>query len=749
MSCFIFGSPSIVNLDSSKSSFSSHQFVQQTQLQSFPQTPKQTSRCTLVIYAKDTSSSFDKGPRSTPLLDSITYSSSHPYSALQKLSKSQLSQLAHELRWEVIRAVSQTGGHLGSSLGVIELTIALHYVFQSPYDRMIWDVAHQAYPHKILTGRRDRMKTLRQYGGLSGFTKREESIHDCFGAGHSSTSISAALGMATARDLSNGKNHSIAIIGDGAITGGMAYEAMNHAGSHDNRVIVILNDNNQVSLPTGTKTAAGTKPSGALSNYTSRLLSDRNFLDVRSFAKQVTSLFPSEVKNMAAQIDEFARGIVSQSGTATLFEQLGFYYVGPVDGHNMETLTGILENIRDMPGNKPVLLHVKTEKGKGYAPAEAAFDKYHGVAKFDVNTGVQQKGTSKTQSYTATFAKSLIEHAHDDLKIVAITAAMPGGTGVNLFGDKYPSRCFDVGIAEQHAVTFAAGMAVEGYKPYCAIYSTFLQRGYDQVIHDVVLQKLPVRFILDRAGLVGNDGPTHHGTFDLAYLGCLPNVIVMAPSDELELQNMIATSVDIDTMPSFIRYPRGNGLGLDVIREKFGVNVEEIHNRGRSIPIGKGRIIRKKSIRSGAASVVIVSLGGRLLASVGAAEQLEEECGVGTTVVDARFMKPLDRELILQMADSHDVMITVEEGSIGGFGSHVLQLLSLEGKLDGGNFKVRSMVIPDTFIEHGTQNEQYEEAGLNQHHIASTALRLVGRERDAFKVIPNSTATIGSDPTIA
>jgi len=684
---------------------------------------------------------FNRAPRMTTLLDQINYPDD-----LKKVPRNDLQRLAHELRWEVIKSVSQTGGHLGASLGVIELTVALHYVFNTPDDRIVWDVAHQAYPHKILTGRRSRMNTLRQYGGLSGFTKRAESEYDPFGAGHSSTSISAALGMATARDFSGKSNHCIAVIGDGAITGGMAYEAMNHAGSHNNRVIVILNDNEQVSLPTGTHSASGTKPSGALSEYTSRLLTSRSFMDVRSVAKQMSSFLPSEMKQMAAQFDEYARGMVTQGGT--MFEELGFYYVGPIDGHNLENLIGVLENVRDMPGNKPILIHIKTEKGRGYAPAEAALDKYHGVAKFDIASGKQQSSKSSTLSYTAIFAKALIEHAAEDRKIVAITAAMPGGTGLSLFGDRFPARCFDVGIAEQHAVTFAAGMATEGYKPFCAIYSTFLQRGYDQVVHDVVLQKLPVRFILDRAGLVGNDGPTHHGTFDLAYMGCLPNIVIMAPSDERELQNMIATAAEIDDMPSVVRYPRGNGLGEEILEKYFGTaRLSEPSNRGRAIPIGKGRVIKRKPNDATGPSVAIINLGARLLAAVKCSEQLQE-MGVNTSVVDARFMKPLDKELILRMADTHDVMITLEEGSIGGFGSHVMHLLALEGRLDTGKLKFRPMVIPDVFIEQGSQYEQYEEAGLNQHHIVSTALRLVGREADAIQMV-QSAAKVISESTIA
>jgi len=678
--------------------------------------------------ARDETSDHDhlRGPRGTPLLDRIKDPSD-----LRRLARADLPKLAHELRWETLYAVSKTGGHLGSSLGVIELTIALHYVFRTPEDKLLWDVAHQTYPHKILTGRRNRMHTLRKRNGLSGFTKRSESEYDVFGAGHSSTSISAAFGMAVARDLSGRNFNSIAVIGDGAITGGMAYEAMNCAGYLGNRVIVILNDNGQVSLPTGTRSAGGVQPSSALSVSTSRLLTSKPFLDIRSAAKQFASLFPSEVKDVAARVDEYTRGILTQGGT--LFEELGFYYVGPVDGHDLDQMVPILENVRDMPGNKPVLIHVKTEKGKGYPPAEAALDKYHGVGTFDVASGRQNKGSPKNPSYTSIFAKTLIEEAEEDRKIVAITAAMPGGTGLNLFGEKFPSRTFDVGIAEQHAVTMAAGMAIEGFKPFCCIYSTFLQRGYDQVVHDVCLQKLPVRFMLDRAGLVGNDGATHHGTFDLAYLGCLPNIVIMAPSDEVELQHMIATALKLDDIPSAVRYPRGNGLGLDVMREMFGYGLEGMEKKGKALPVGRGRIIKSKSEGPVATSksVAILSIGTRLLDSVKAGRALEER-GIPTTVADARFMKPLDTALIRDLASRHDVFITVEEGSIGGFGDHVLHFMALEGLLDTGRVRFRPMVVPDRFIDHATQEEQYEEAGLSSGHIVSTALRLVGRESEAL-----------------
>lgn len=660
-----------------------------------------------------------KGPRSTPILDTIQTPED-----VRRLPLDDLRKLAYELRWDVLRAVSHTGGHLGASLGVIELTVALHYVFNTPHDRLIWDVSHQAYPHKILTGRRSRMHTLRKYGGLSGFTKRSESEYDPFGAGHSSTSISAGLGMQVARDTAGVPGISIAVIGDGAITGGQAYEALNNAGYLKNRMIVILNDNDQVSLPTGTKSAAGVRPSGALSDYTSRLLSSRPFQDFRGIAKNFSKLFPEEIQDVAAQVDEYTRGIMTQGGT--LFEELGFYYVGPIDGHKIDTLVPILENVRDMPGNKPVLIHVKTEKGKGYPPAEGSLDKYHGVARFDVGTGKQSKSVSKTPSYTSVFANALIAEAERDRKVVAITAAMPGGTGLNIFGERFPKRCHDVGIAEQHAVTMAGGMTCEGYKPFCCIYSTFLQRGYDQLIHDISLQKLPVRFILDRAGLVGNDGATHHGSFDLAYIGCVPNMIIMAPSDELELQNMVATSLAIEDGPSVVRYPRGVGIGVETINSKFGGNFEGMPERGRTLPIGKGRIIRKKLSNTKQGSVAILSLGTRLLESVKAAEALEQ-FNVPVTVADARFMKPLDRDLIRKLVKEHEILITIEEGSIGGFGDHVLHFVALEGLLDNGDVKFRPMVLPDRYIDQGSQSEQYEEAGLNASHIQATAMKLLGR----------------------
>lgn len=671
-----------------------------------------------------------RGPRASPLLDAIDMPAD-----LRRLSKDELRQLATELRWDVLRTVATTGGHLGASLGVIELTVALHYVFNTPHDRLIWDVSHQAYPHKILTGRRSRMPTLRKSGGLSGFTKRAESEYDPFGAGHSSTSISAGLGMQVARDMAGIPGVCIAVIGDGALTGGQAYEAMNNAGYLKNRFIVILNDNNQVSLPTGTKTVAGVAPSGALSNYTSRLLSSRPFQDIRGIAKTFAGLFPDEIRDVAAQVDEYGRGILNQGGT--LFEELGFYYVGPIDGHKLDSLVPVLENVRDMPGNKPVLIHVKTEKGKGYPPAESAFDKYHGVARFEVGTGKQVKSASKTPSYTSVFANALIAEAEHDRKVVAITAAMPGGTGLNIFGDRFPNRCHDVGIAEQHAVTMAGGMACEGYKPFCCIYSTFLQRGYDQLIHDISLQKLPVRFILDRAGLVGNDGPTHHGSFDLAYIGCIPNMIIMAPSDEVELKNMVSTVLAISDAPSVLRYPRGVGVGLDVINNMFGGKYDEIPTRGTAVAIGKGRIIRRKAGASKKGAVAILSLGTRLLESVKAARKLDER-GVPVTVADARFMKPLDRDLITSLVEDHEIVISIEEGSIGGFGDHVLHFMALEGMLDNGDVKFRPMVLPDRYIDHGSQGEQYEEAGLCAAHIEATAMRLLGRSQELMSSVSSS-----------
>jgi 1-deoxy-D-xylulose-5-phosphate synthase len=625
-----------------------------------------------------------------PLLDKVTF----PHE-LRKLPEADLRQFADELRRETIEAVSITGGHLGSGLGVVELTVALHYVFNTPDDRLIWDVGHQAYPHKILTGRRDRIRTLRQGGGLSGFTKRSESEYDPFGAAHSSTSISAGLGMAVARDLQGGKNNVIAVIGDGSMSAGMAYEAMNNAGSMQaTRLVVILNDNDMSIAP----------PVGALSAYLSRLLSSKSFRSLRHGAIDLAKQLPRTLKTAALRAEEYARGMVTGG---TLFEELGFYYIGPIDGHNLDHLLPVLKNVRDAEDAGPVLIHVVTKKGHGYAPADKAGDKYHAVAKFDVITGAQTKPKSNAPSYQNVFGESLVKEAAKDDKIVAITAAMPSGTGVNLFQKAYPDRSFDVGIAEQHAVTFAAGLATEGMKPFAAIYSTFLQRGYDQVVHDVAIQRLPVRFALDRAGLVGADGATHAGSFDLAYLGCLPGFVIMSPSDEAELVHMVATQVKLDDAPSAVRYPRGDGVGVEM--PEFGVPLD----------IGKGRIVREGT------SVAILSLGTRLHEARKAADELERY-GLSTTVADARFMKPLDLDLITRLARNHEVLITVEEGSIGGFASHVLHALADAGLLDAG-LKIRPMTLPDTFIDHDSPQLQYDQAGLNARQIAATALAALGR----------------------
>jgi 1-deoxy-D-xylulose-5-phosphate synthase len=605
-----------------------------------------------------------------------------------------LKQLAEELRQELIDAVSVTGGHLGAGLGVVELTVALHYIFDTPRDRLIWDVGHQAYPHKILTGRRDRIRTLRQGGGLSGFTKRSESEYDPFGAAHSSTSISAGLGMAVARDFKGEKNNVIAVIGDGAMSAGMAYEAMNNAGSMDSRLIVILNDNDMSIAP----------PVGAMSAYLSRLLSSKPYMSLRHLGAAMARRFPRGLASVLGRAEEYARGMVTGG---TLFEELGFYYVGPIDGHNLDHLLPVLKNLRDSDDRGPVLVHVVTRKGHGYAPAEAAADKYHGVVKFDVATGAQMKSKAAAPSYTSVFAKALIAEAEADERIVAITAAMPSGTGLDKFGERFPRRCFDVGIAEQHGVTFAAGLACEGMKPFAAIYSTFLQRGYDQVVHDVAIQKLPVRFAMDRAGLVGADGQTHAGSFDLAYLGCLPGFVIMAAADEAELMHMVATCAAIDDGPSAVRYPRGEGVGI------------ELPSRGEVLPIGKGRIIREGT------SIAILSLGARLQECLKAADALAGY-GLSTTVADARFAKPLDGDLIERLAREHEVLITIEEGSIGGFGSHVLHHLANAGLLDHG-LKVRPMVLPDRFIDHDSPNTQYDQAGLNARHITETALTALGR----------------------
>ncbi|MBL8707330.1 MAG: 1-deoxy-D-xylulose-5-phosphate synthase [Rhodospirillales bacterium] len=630
----------------------------------------------------------------TPLLDQCKVPAE-----LRKLKESQLRQLADELRTELIDAVSVTGGHLGAGLGVVELTAALHYVFNTPDDRIIWDVGHQAYPHKILTGRRDRIRTLRQGGGLSGFTKRSESEYDPFGAAHSSTSISAALGMAVARDMDGKKNHCIAVIGDGSMSAGMAYEAMNNAGAMDSRLIVILNDNDMSIAP----------PVGAMNAYLSKVLSSKPFHKLRHIGEDLVKILPRELTKRALQAEEYARGIVMGGGT--LFEELGFFYVGPIDGHNLDHLLPVLKNVRDNLELGPVLIHVVTQKGKGYAPAEKSADKYHGVNKFDVITGKQDKPVANAPNYQNVFAKGLIKEAEHDDKIVAITAAMPSGTGLNLFGERFPARTFDVGIAEQHAVTFAAGLACEGYKPFCAIYSTFLQRGYDQLVHDVAIQNLPVRFAMDRAGLVGADGQTHAGSFDSAYLGCLPGIVLMAASDEAELMHMVATSVAIDDRPSALRYPRGEGVGV------------ELPDRGTVLEIGKGRIIREGT------KIAILSYGTRLQECLKAADELQMK-GLSTTVADARFHKPLDTELVRRLAKEHEVLITIEEGSIGGFGSHVVHYLATCGALDSG-LKIRPMCLPDKFQEHNKPQLQYDEAGLNAQHIVQTAISALGYEEAA------------------
>jgi 1-deoxy-D-xylulose-5-phosphate synthase len=634
-------------------------------------------------------------PLPRPLLDRL-----HSPEDLRKLDEHLLQQVADELRAETIDAVSVTGGHLGAGLGVVELTVALHYVFDTPRDRLIWDVGHQAYPHKILTGRRDRIRTLRQGGGLSGFTRRAESEYDPFGAAHSSTSISAALGMAVARDLSAKPHNVVAVIGDGAMSAGMAYEAMNNAGALHSRLIVILNDNDMSIAP----------PVGAMSSYLARLVSGGTYRGIRETAKQVAKHLPSFIYEKAARAEEFARGFWTGG---TLFEEMGFYYVGPVDGHNLDHLLPVLKNVRDSE-NGPILVHVVTQKGKGYAPAEASADKYHGVATFDVVTGAQAKPKANAPSYTRVFAESLIREATEDKRIVAVTAAMPSGTGLDLFGRAFPKRTFDVGIAEQHAVTFAAGLASEGYKPFCAIYSTFLQRAYDQVVHDVSIQNLPVRFALDRAGLVGADGATHAGSFDIAYLGCLPGMVVMAAADEAELVHMVATAAAYDEGPIAFRYPRGEGVGTD------------LPERGVPLPIGRGRVLREGT------RIAILSLGTRLAESLKAAEELEGR-GLSTTVADARFAKPLDTDLVARLAREHEVLITIEEGSVGGFGSYVLHFLSNTGLLDDGHLKVRTMILPDEYIDHDSPDRQYAKAALNAQAIVTKVFETLGRDADALK----------------
>jgi 1-deoxy-D-xylulose-5-phosphate synthase len=622
-----------------------------------------------------------------PLLDAIASPAD-----LRALSESDLIRVAEELRAETISAVSVTGGHLGAGLGVIELTVALHYVFDTPRDRLIWDVGHQAYPHKILTGRRGRIRTLRQGGGLSGFTKRAESEYDAFGAGHSSTSISAALGMAVARDLSREKSNIVAVIGDGAMSAGMAYEAMNNAGAMGSRLIVVLNDNDMSIAP----------PTGAMSAYLARLVTSQTYRSLRDAAKQLARRLPKFLYDKVERTEEYGRGFFTGG---TLFEELGFYYVGPIDGHNLDHLLPVLKNVRDMHGG-PVLVHVVTKKGKGYPPAEAADDKYHGVSAFDVITGAQSKPKSNAPAYTKVFGQALLAAARSDEKIVAVTAAMPQGTGVDLMQAVFPNRVFDVGIAEQHAVTFAAGLAAEGLKPFCAIYSTFLQRAYDQVVHDVAVQNLPVRFALDRAGLVGADGATHAGAFDVAYLACLPNMVVMAAADEAELVHMVATAVAYDQGPIALRYPRGDGVGV------------ELPERGVLLPIGKGRVVREGS------RIAILTLGTRLAEALKAAEELAAR-GLPATVADARFAKPLDRELILRLAAKHELLITVEEGAAGGFGAHVLSLLAEEGALDRG-LKVRAMTLPDRHQEQDKPERMYAAAGLDAKGIVAKALSALG-----------------------
>jgi 1-deoxy-D-xylulose-5-phosphate synthase len=626
----------------------------------------------------------------TPLLDAAPTPD-----LLRKLKPEQLRQFADELRIETIDAVSVTGGHFGAGLGVVELTTALHYVFNTPADRIIWDVGHQAYPHKILTGRRDRIRTLRTGGGLSGFTKRAESEYDPFGAAHSSTSISAGLGMAVARDLTGGKNNVIAVIGDGSMSAGMAYEAMNNAGAMHSRLIVILNDNDMSIAP----------PVGAMSAYLARLLSSQTYASAREALKNLAHKLPKFFEDRALRAEEYARGMVTGG---TLFEELGFFYVGPIDGHNLDHLLPVLQNVRDAETG-PILVHVVTQKGKGYGPAEASADKYHAVAKFDVATGAQAKAKSNAPAYTNVFGQSLIKEAQKDDKIVAITAAMPGGTGVDMFAKVFPKRTFDVGIAEQHAVTFAAGLATEGFKPFCAIYSTFLQRGYDQVVHDVAIQRLPVRFAIDRAGLVGADGPTHAGSFDNAYLGCLPGFVIMAAADEADLVHMVATQVAIDDAPSALRYPRGEGRGVDM--PEVGV----------PLPIGKGRIMREGS------KVALLSFGARLGECLKAADELDT-LGLSTTVADARFMKPLDLGMILKLAREHEVLITIEEGSIGGFGTHVLQSLADHGALNG-HVRVRNLVLPDTYIDHDSPAAMYAQAGLDAKGIVAKVFEALGKDK--------------------
>jgi 1-deoxy-D-xylulose-5-phosphate synthase len=631
-----------------------------------------------------------QSPSKTPLLDKVNTPAD-----LRKLDPSNLRQLADELRQEMIDAVAVTGGHLGAGLGVVELTVALHYAFDTPHDRLIWDVGHQAYPHKIITGRRNRIRTLRQGGGLSGFTKRAESEYDPFGAAHSSTSISSALGMAVARDQKKEDRNVIAVIGDGAMSAGMAYEAMNNAGAMDSRLIVILNDNDMSIAP----------PVGAMSAYLSRLWSGRAYRSLREIGKQLGKHLPKLIKERAGLAEEYARGMMMGGGT--LFEDLGFYYVGPIDGHNIDHLLPVLRNVREAKTG-PILVHVVTQKGKGYAPAENSADKYHGVVKFDVATGAQAKAKSNAPAYQKVFGESLIKEARKDKRIIGITAAMPSGTGIDLFQKEFPERTFDVGIAEQHAVTFAAGLATEGMKPFCAIYSTFLQRAYDQVVHDVAIQKLPVRFAMDRAGLVGADGPTHAGSFDIAYLGCLPGFVLMAAGDEADLVHMVATQAALDDCPSALRYPRGEGVGVTMPEE------------GKPLEIGKGRIVKEGH------KVALLSYGTRLAECLKASEELAA-LGLSTTVADARFAKPLDTDLVLRLAREHEVLVTIEEGAIGGFGGYVMQALADAGVLDRG-LKIRSMVLPDVFIDQDSPNAMYAKAGLDAKGIVAKVFEALGKD---------------------
>jgi 1-deoxy-D-xylulose-5-phosphate synthase len=631
----------------------------------------------------------------TPLLDRVKVPSD-----LRALPPEQLRQLADELRQETINAVAKTGGHLGAGLGVVELTVALHYVFNTPSDRLVWDVGHQAYPHKILTGRRDRIRTLRQGSGLSGFTKRAESEYDPFGAAHSSTSISAALGMAVGRDLAGRTNNVVAVIGDGAMSAGMAYEAMNNAGARNERLIVILNDNDMSIAP----------PVGAMSAYLARLISGKTYRTFRDIGKQLAQHLPKFFEQKAARAEEFARGFWTGG---TMFEELGFYYVGPIDGHNLDHLLPVLKNVRDAKAG-PILIHVVTQKGKGYPPAEISADKYHGVVKFDVATGAQAKSKGNAPQYTKVFAESLVKEARKDDRIVAVTAAMPSGTGLDQFEKEFPKRFFDVGIAEQHAVTFCGGLATEGFKPFAAIYSTFLQRAYDQVVHDIAIQRLPVRFAIDRAGLVGADGPTHAGAFDVAYLGCLPGFVVMAAADEAELVHMVATAAAIDDRPSAFRYPRGEGLGVPMPEE------------GQPLEIGKGRIVREGH------KVALLSFGARLGECLKAADELAA-LGLSATVADARFAKPLDTDLVLRLAREHEVLVTIEEGAIGGFGSYVLQALAEAGALDRG-LQVRCMVLPDVFLDQDTPAAMYAKAGLDAKGIVAKVFEALGKDIGAETV---------------